>query len=356
MEFNVENCLKQTDNFACQSNVESVLMKPAHRHSDKPKLSIVIPTYKRLETLKEAVSSALSQTYWTYYNLVYDIIIVEDNPESDTPIEKYLMSLEDNRICYYKNSSNLGLVGNFNRAVSLADGDYAVLLHDDDFLFPDYLERMAQLVWRYKDADIICTRPVKWHEDRGEARPVQPIGVECVPRDNKEPKLYRLWKPLSDWEPYCRNFLPTGVTFKKESFMRTGGFDHLSGPSTDLYYIVRVGQSVNYYMYECPLFVYRWSENESMKFSTRVDFIKAGLPLRRKLLEKYGVPSFVSNLLIKNYCAVSQANMKRDFPDKEFNVDGFILPRGRFEAFLAKKTQDILSWCLRLRKIFAGSQ
>lgn len=343
MEFNVENCLKQNDNFACQSNVESVLMKDCKCHLE-PKFSIVIPTYKRLETLKEAVNSALLQTY----NRLLDVVIVEDNPESDTPIERYVMSLEDNKIRYYKNSQNLGLVGNFNRAVSLAAGEYVVLLHDDDFLFPDYLERMERVVRKYKNADIICPRPVKWHEDKGEARPVQPKGVNL-------PHIigYKVWKPLSDWEPFCRNFLPTGVTFKKESFMRTGGFDHLSGPSTDLYYIVRVGQSVNYYMYECPLFVYRWSENESMKFSTRVDFIKAGLPLRRKILEKHRVTKFVSNLLLKNYCAVSQANMKRDFPDKEFNIDGFILPAGGFEAFLAKKTQDILAWYLRLRRIFA---
>ncbi len=106
-------------------------------------------------------------------------------------------------------------------------------------------------------------------------------------------------------------------------------------------------------MYECPLFVYRWSKNESMKFSTRVDFIEAGLPLRRRILEKHNIPKQISGLLLKNYCAVSQANMKRDFPDKSFNVDGFILPRGKFEAFIAKKTQDILSWCLRLRKICA---
>ncbi len=376
MEINVENCLKQNDNFACQSGAESIMLKDSGLESI-PQFSIVIPTYKRLETLVETVSSALAQRNFNSY----DVVIVEDNPENGTPIEMWVKSLEDKRIRYYKNSKNLGLVGNFNRAVSLADGEYAVLLHDDDFLFPDYLARMAEVIRHKPDADIICARPVKWHEDRGEAKPKEPVDVAFGSAsdgsavsgsynesrsgaiDNIEAnstaskhkpvtnKRFRLWKPASDWEPFCRNFLPTGVTFRRDTFMKTGGFDHLSGPSTDLYYIVRVGQSVNYYMYECPLFVYRWSKNESMKFSTRVDFIEAGLPLRRSILEKHKIPKQIAGLLLKNYCAVSQANMKRDFPDKSFNIDGFILPCGKFEAFIAKKTQDILSWCLRLRKI-----
>ncbi len=340
MQFNIQDCLRQNDNFACDSGVKSVLMKQSGLAS-KPLYSIVIPTYKRLETCKETIDSALSQSF----DSPYEVVVVEDNPESGSAIEKYVLSLDDVRVCYYKNSSNLGLVGNFNRAVSLAAAERVVLLHDDDFLFPEYLSCIDKVFTRRTDADIVCVKPVKWHEDRGEARPVTSAG--------KRGK-FRLWKPLSDGEPFCRNFLPTGVTFLKQTFMRTGGFDHISGPSTDLFYIVRVGKSVNYYMYERPLFVYRWSENESLKFNTRVDFISAGLPLRQSILEEHGVPRLLRNLLLKNYCAISKRNMERDFPGKEFCVKGFILPRGRFEALLAAKLQDIVSWLLSARRFFCG--
>lgn len=93
MEINAQECLNQNDNFACQSNIGSTLIKGV-RPGVAPKFSIVIPTWKRVETLKDTVESALSQT-WTGD---FDVIVVEDNPELDSDVYKYLMSLTDPRI------------------------------------------------------------------------------------------------------------------------------------------------------------------------------------------------------------------------------------------------------------------
>ena len=263
MEINAEECLKANDNLYVQADVESVLMKDC-TDGPAPVVSIVIPAYKRVSMLKHALSSALSQDTV----LPYEVVVVEDNPEPDTEIGDYLECLDDPRLRYLKNSSNLGLVGNFNRALTVGRGDITVILHDDDFLLPSYVREIVRIMVARPDADIVCPRPFKWLD----GTPLE------LPEDDGRPA--RLWKPLTSWEPFCRTFIPTGMAIRRSSIARSGGFDYVSGPSTDLYFIVRAGLSgLNYYNYDKTLFVYRWSENESLKFSTRCAFIEAGFHL-----------------------------------------------------------------------------
>ncbi len=340
MEINAQECLNQNDNFACQSNIGSTLIKGV-RPGVAPKFSIVIPTWKRVETLKDTVESALSQTWAGDF----DVIVVEDNPEPDSDVYKYLMSLTDPRIIYYRNDRNLGLVGNFNRAVSLADGEYAVLVHDDDYLFPAYLAEIDRITGIAQDADIICPEAVKWREYQGQPKP-------AVPENKVNAKL---WCPEADGEPFCRLFAPTGVTFRKSAFMKSGGFDHLSGPSTDLYFIVRAARSMKYYRYEKPLFVYRWSANESLKLNVRMDFLRAGLPLRKLLLKRHHAPGFLTRALLKYYCWQSVEHLKRDFPEEKPDLSWLILPENRLEIRWGKFVTDALGRYLLLRRTFSKS-
>ena len=141
MEINAEACLNQKNNLNRLAESGVKLIKGGVNVT-APRFSIVVPTYKRLETLKDTVASALAQKT----EVPFDVIVVEDNPEPDSPICRYLTSLDDDRLSYYRNEKNLGLVDNFNRAVSLSDAPYAVLVHDDDYLLPDYIESMDKVI------------------------------------------------------------------------------------------------------------------------------------------------------------------------------------------------------------------
>ena len=78
-----------------------------------PTVSVLIPTYNYARYLDEAVSSVLHQTFQDF-----ELIIVDDQSTDNTDdiIKKYL---HDPRITYYKNQTNLGLVGNFNKSLKL---------------------------------------------------------------------------------------------------------------------------------------------------------------------------------------------------------------------------------------------
>ncbi|MDD6252760.1 MAG: glycosyltransferase family 2 protein [Bacteroidales bacterium] len=334
MEINAEECLKANDNLYLQADVESVPVKD-RADGATPVVSIVIPAYKRVSMLKDALSSALSQDT----GLPYEVVVVEDNPEPDTGIGSYLAGIDDSRLRYLKNVSNLGLVGNFNRALTVGRGEITVILHDDDFLLPSYVREIVRIMEVRRDADIVCPRPLKWRDGT-------PL---ALPEDDGRPA--KLWKPLTSWEPFCRTFIPTGMAIRRSSIARSGGFDYISGPSTDLYFIVRAGLSgLNYYNYDKILFVYRWSENESLKFSTRCAFVEAGFPLRRHLLSRSRIPRFITKALLENYSFRALEDIRTNFPDMEFDPSSLTLPSSPVRRWFNAKTADITAAVLRMRK------
>ena len=113
--------------FKQYEHVQSILICGAGEKTNV-KFSIVIPTYKRVETLKDAIQSSLNQDGEHDYN----IIIVDNNPIRDDETESFIKGLGSPKVKYYKNSTNIGMTANMNRCIELSEGEYAVLLHDDD--------------------------------------------------------------------------------------------------------------------------------------------------------------------------------------------------------------------------------
>ncbi|MGX2983837.1 glycosyltransferase family 2 protein, partial [Helicobacter sp. 23-1045] len=121
-----------------------------------PVFTIAIPTYNRLETLKAAIDSALNQdiNFRSCENGAnieakitkksYEIIVVEnvDDFSAKSNAQKMLESEYFGKVTYYKNEANLGLFGNWNRCIELAQGKWVCLLHSDDLLMPNYLREM----------------------------------------------------------------------------------------------------------------------------------------------------------------------------------------------------------------------
>jgi len=102
--------------------------------SSDPIVTIGIPTYNRAEGyFKQALTSALSQTYQNID------IVVADNCSTDNT-ERYVKSIPDSRIRYFKHSKNLAPNDNFNFCLKEARGEYFLLLHDDDLIDDDFVE------------------------------------------------------------------------------------------------------------------------------------------------------------------------------------------------------------------------
>ena len=98
-----------------------------------PAISIVLPTYNRADMLREAIQSALNQTFQDFE------IIVSDNASTDGTAD-VVASFAEPRIRYFRQSSNLGMTPNWKFAVAQASADWIAPLADDDHYLPDHLE------------------------------------------------------------------------------------------------------------------------------------------------------------------------------------------------------------------------
>lgn len=121
---------------------------------ENAKITIAIPTYKRAILLREAIDSCLQQKT----NIPFNILIVDNDPQRNCETEELIASYVSKNISYYKNTENLGPTGNWNKLFELADTEFVTMLHDDDLLEEDYIEKMTLIIEKYKsNIDAIYT-------------------------------------------------------------------------------------------------------------------------------------------------------------------------------------------------------
>ncbi len=102
-----------------------------------PKVSIVLPTYKNTQYLRQAIDSCLKQTH---ANL--ELIIVNDGPSES--IENIVKSYTDQRIHYIKNDRNLGIAGALNAGFTYGHGDLLTWTSDDNWFDSKAIETMVE--------------------------------------------------------------------------------------------------------------------------------------------------------------------------------------------------------------------
>ncbi|MGV3587894.1 MAG: glycosyltransferase family 2 protein [Adhaeribacter sp.] len=116
-----------------------------------PKVSVLIPTYNSAHFLDEAIQSVLNQTYTDF-----ELIIV-DNCSTDNSEQVIAAYLSDKRVTYYKNKTNIGLVGNFNKCLEYAQGEYIKYLCSDDKFHPALLEQYVRVMDQYPNVALVTS-------------------------------------------------------------------------------------------------------------------------------------------------------------------------------------------------------
>ena len=102
------------------------------------KFSICIPNYNYGRYLGETVRSALDQTH-------PDLEVhVADNDSTDDSIA-VLEAIDDSRLSYHRNHTNVGFAPNLDRAVAGTTGERIILLSSDDLMKPEALETYCRV-------------------------------------------------------------------------------------------------------------------------------------------------------------------------------------------------------------------
>ncbi|MCF0132635.1 MAG: glycosyltransferase family 2 protein [Blautia sp.] len=109
---------------------EEIEMQRAHRFEINPKISVIIPLYNTpTKYLKQMLDSVCAQTYENW-----QLCLADGSPGDE--VQKYIASRyrRDKRVVYRHLEDNLGISGNTNAALALADGDFVLLADHDDII------------------------------------------------------------------------------------------------------------------------------------------------------------------------------------------------------------------------------
>jgi glycosyltransferase involved in cell wall biosynthesis len=118
-----------------QSNTE----EQAHH----PRVSIVMGTYNGGKYLREQLESIYQQTYKNI-----DVIVCDDC-STDNTVEILEEFSQEYGLVYQINSQNMGLVKNYEKALSLARGEYIALSDQDDIWYPGKIELLLNNIGPY---------------------------------------------------------------------------------------------------------------------------------------------------------------------------------------------------------------
>lgn len=277
------------DNFSTYSNIKSIML---YGNTKKDyKVTIAIPTYKRVELLKESLESALNQENFEDYEII--IIDNDDNFKNNECLE-LVKRFNSSKVKYYKNEKNIGMFGNWNRCIELSNGEYITILNDDDWLEKNYLLEMMSNIG--KSNGILCNYCKRDLRNNKEFSHV----------NLKKSKIIKLKKErfLDIKDLYFGNVIPgsLGGVFKKENLVELGGYNPAYFPTSDYILTSNFVYRFKTLKLNKELTNYRIQENESLKKEVVQKFIENDFIFREFLIREKIVPKFYRRFLniIKN--------------------------------------------------------
>ncbi len=297
------------DSFKDILEVDYWTIKSIVSHEPK-KYTIAIPTYKRNKELEIALKSAIDQTLNPSY---YNIIIVDNNPERNDETEQLISRKYSNldNVAYYKNSKNLGMAGNWNRLFQICQTQYLVMLHDDDYLFSFFMERIDKILSKLPEAAAINCRKERWS---GTSK------TEDVKINDQYTKVFKM-TPFSNYSHFICG-APSGCLFNVDLIREIGGFKEFAYPSLDYVLIedLCLANKSVYYTYDKMMY-YRVEENSSSKLSTQLAWLEVDERIKDELAVILHISPLVSKVI--KYFEIKLRLRSINKIDKKFKYRGY---------------------------------
>ncbi|MDM8527921.1 glycosyltransferase [Anaerolineales bacterium HSG24] len=209
--------------------------KESHNFAYRPLISIITPVYNpSLPVLEQTIDSVLAQSYDNW-----QLCLANGSPER-TDLRIFLDQLASRtpKIMVSHLSENLGISGNSNEALKLAQGDFIAFLDHDDLFTPNMLYELVTLLNHIPDLNLIYFDEDKLSENgliRGEP----------------------FFKP--DWSPHmllCTNYL-THPVCRHQFLLEVGLFDPQLDGAQDWDFALRCTFKTDK-IYHIPKILYHW--------------------------------------------------------------------------------------------------
>lgn len=130
---------------------------------NKPLVSVLIPAYNAEKFVKEALDSAISQTYPNI-----EVIIVNDG-STDGTAEAVKPYLKDKNVIYFK-QPNGGISKARNKGFELSHGDYITFLDADDIYAVSKVEKEVDFLESHPDYGVAYCRVLSFYDEEPEKK------------------------------------------------------------------------------------------------------------------------------------------------------------------------------------------
>lgn len=160
--------------------------------ADTSPVSIGIPTFNRAETLERALRSLMAQSH---SNL--DIIVSDDASNDNTESLCRMLAAQDERVRYIRYAEHIGPTANFNAVFEAFRSPYVMVLADDDWIEPEYVERCLSVLRQQPDCVAVSGRGRYW---QGETRLTrQGLDLQLLQHEGAK-RAHAYWRVVGDGE------------------------------------------------------------------------------------------------------------------------------------------------------------
>ena len=261
--------------FAFMDHLTKYLIQNTVEIKNKPLISIIMPTCNSENTIKNAITSVLEQTYDNW-----ELLIVDDGSTDNTL--DLLNNISNDKIRIFSYNENKGASFARNFALKEVTGDYIMYLDSDNEWDSRYLETMVGAFIELPDADAIYSGQLLYENYNS-----KPYAIRFGAFN--KPLLHN--RNYIDINCFChKNYIPEEI----------GGFDENFGKLANWDYILRI--SNNYKMYSVPVLLSKYYGSSSLdnNFNPPFDYYDNA----SKLLEKNSIPTKKYNNLVRKVCII----------------------------------------------------
>ncbi len=169
-----------------------------------PLVSIVIPVYNGENYMREAIDSALGQTYKNI-----EVLVVNDGSKDRTD---EIARSYGNKIRYFK-KENGGVSTALNLAIKNMKGEYFSWLSHDDVYLPEKIETQIEALRRLEDKQTVVNSTYSWIDENSQ---IFEIHIPEIPKKFKNNGLYYF---------FMSEISGCGLLIHKNHFKKVGLFD-----------------------------------------------------------------------------------------------------------------------------------
>lgn len=258
-------------------------------------LTIGLPTYNGAKYIRETLSSILEQSYEDFR-----VLVVDDRSEDATL--DIVETFADSRIKIHRNPERLGIPGNWNQCVSLAEGEFISIFHQDDLMLPGNIEKKIAFLRAKPDVGFVHSA-------------AEVLVEESAPRffadwmeDEREDVVFAGLEYFLRLLLHGNRVCAPSVVVRRKELQKLGGFDKGLGFACDYDMWMRLCLAGKVGFIAESLIRYRWHGNNAshdFQFGRGTDELeeagRRALNLYRKQTERTDGP-----LLTEAFTALSK--------------------------------------------------